>query len=471
MRERGQGVLTRIATQSAEIFRRWLPDPFVFAVLLTIMTATGAMVWVDAGPLDILTGWYDGFWMLLEFGMQIVLILATGYAIALSGPVARLIDRLAARIARPATVYLTVLVAGGLLNLVSWGWVVLAAVLGRELAIRVRGVHYPFLIACAFFSSGSWVAGLSSSIPLMLNTPGNFLIEAGLLPATIAIGETLGSPLNFTVIAVYLIAGPLIMWVLRPRDAAIEIDALRTSSRDTPKTTVAEEADSLRADPPTPSDRLNNSAVLHLVVVGMGLAYIGLHFARRGFDLNLNIMIFSFMIFGMLLHGSPIRYVTAMGRACSNISGIIFQYPFYAGIMGIMMATGLGKAMALWMASIVTLKTLPVAAFILGGAVNFSIPSAGGEWAVIGPPLVEAVRELTGASTAQALNPYVARIAMAVAYGESLTNLLQPFFLLTVLPVMGAGVRIQARDVVGYFFVPFLLLFTLIGLLVAFFPM
>ena len=202
----------------------------------------------------------------------------------------------------------------------------------------------------------------------------------------------------------------------------------------------------------------------------MGLAYIGLHFARRGFDLNLNIMIFSFMIFGMLLHGSPIRYVTAMGRACSNISGIVFQYPFYAGIMGIMMATGLGKAMAVWMASIVTLKTLPVAAFILGGVVNFSIPSAGGEWAVIGPPLVEAVRELTGASTAQALNPYVARIAMAVAYGESLTNLLQPFFLLTVLPVMGAGVRIQARDVVGYFFVPFLLLFTAIGLLVAFFP-
>ena len=123
------------------------------------------------------------------------------------------------------------------------------------------------------------------------------------------------------------------------------------------------------------------------------------------------------------------------------------------------------------MASFVTLATLPVAGYVLGAVVNFSIPSAGGEWAVVGPPLVESVRELTGATTAAELNPHVARVAMAVAYGESLTNLLQPFYLLIILPVMGVGIRIQARDVVGYFFVPFLCLFTIIGLLVAFFPM
>jgi short-chain fatty acids transporter len=459
-----------LAQQSAELIRRWLPDPFVFAVLLTLITGVTAMLWVGAGAAEVLTGWYEGFWMLLEFGMQIVLILVTGYAIALSPPVARLIDRMALKIAQPGQVYLTVLVAGGLLNLVSWGWVVLAAVLGRELAIRVRGVHYPFLIACAFFSSATWVTGLSSSIPLLLNTPGNFLIEAGLLPATIPVSETLGSPLNLTVIGVYVIGSPLVMWLLRPRGEAIEIDHIRAGSDSAKETTVAEEAEALRDAEPILSDRLNHSAVLQLFVVVMGLAYIVMHFARRGFDLNLNIMIFSFLIFGMLLHRTPICYVTAMARACSNISGIIFQYPFYAGIMGIMMATGLGKAIAVWMASFVTLKTLPFAAFLLGGVVNFSIPSAGGEWAVIGPPLVEAVRELTGTSGTAELNRHVGRVAMAVAYGESLTNLLQPFFLLTVLPVMGAGVRIQARDIVGYFFVPFLLFFTVIGLLVACFP-
>jgi short-chain fatty acids transporter len=147
-------------------------------VLLTVITAVTSMLWVGAGPVEIVTGWYEGFWSLLEFGMQMVLILATGYAIALSPAVARLIDRLALRINRPGTVYLCVLVVGALLNLVSWGWVVLAAVLARELALRVRGVHYPYLVACAYFSGQSWVAGLSSSIPLLLNTPGNFLIEA-----------------------------------------------------------------------------------------------------------------------------------------------------------------------------------------------------------------------------------------------------------------------------------------------------
>ena len=429
------------------------------------------MVWVGASPMEVLTGWYNGIWMLLEFGMQMVLILATGYAIALSPPVARFIDWLATKITRPSSVYLTVLIAGAVLDLVSWGWMVLAAVLGRELAIRVRGVHYPFLIACVFFSSQTWVTGLSSSIPLLLNTPGNFLIETGLLATTIPVSETLGSSLNLTVMALYLIGSPAIMWLLRPRGKIIEMNDLRTDAKTTSEPTVADEAEALKSRPATPSDTLNNSPAIQMVVVAMGLTYIVLHFARRGFDLNLNIMIFSFLIFGMMLHRTPIRYVVAMGRACSNISGIVFQYPFYAGIMGIMMATGLGKAVAVWMASLVTLKTLPFAAFVLGGAVNFSIPSAGGEWAVIGPPLVEAVRELAGPIGTTELNGHVGRLAMAVAYGESLTNLLQPFFLLIVLPIMGVGIRIQARDIVGYFFVPFLLLFAIVGLLVTFLPM
>jgi short-chain fatty acids transporter len=464
-------MLARIGSWCAEEFKRWLPDPFVFAILLTIATALAAMVWVGASPIEVVSGWYDGLWMLLAFGMQMVLILVTGYAIALSAPVARLIDRLAGGITRPGTVYLSVLVAGGLLVLVSWGWVVLTAVLGRELAKRVRGVNYPFLVACTYLSSNVWVVGLSSSIPLLLNTPDNFLIEAGLLPTTIPTSATLGSPLNLAVMITYLTVTPIVMWFLRPRGTPVEIGDLRTEGAARTETTVVDEAESMRQPGRTFSDRANTSTVLQMVVVAMGLTYLVVHFLRRGFDLDLNIMIFAFLIFGLLLHRTPIRYVVAMQRACSNISGIVFQYPFYAGIMGIMMATGLGKVMAVWMASKVTLESLPIAAYALGAFINFSIPSAGGEWAVIGPPLVEAVRELAGPVEPNVLGSHVARVAMAVAYGESLTNLLQPFFLLTVLPVMGAGVRLQARDLMGYVFVPFLTLFVVVGVLVAFFPM
>ena len=163
--------------------------------------------------------------MLLDFGMQMVLILVTGYAIALSAPVARLIDRLAAENhAARATVYLAVLVAGGLLVLVSWGWVVLAAVLGRELARRVRGVHYPFLVACAFLSSNAWVTGLSSSIPLLLNTPGQLpdrgRPSAGHHPDLRHPGE----PAQPGRHDIYLVVAPTVMWLLRPRREPVEID-------------------------------------------------------------------------------------------------------------------------------------------------------------------------------------------------------------------------------------------------------
>ena len=461
-------MLARLGNVCAESFKRWLPDPFVFAIVLTIISATAAMIGVGSTLSEVAFAWYDGFWMLLEFGMQMVLILATGYAIALSGPVASAIDKLAGRLTKPGPVYLTVLVLGGLLVLVSWGWVVLTAVLARELASRVRGLNYPFLIACAYLSSQAWVTGLSSSIPLLLNTPGNFLIEAGLLPATIPVSETLGSSLNLAVMAVLVIVSPLLMWAIRPRDQIVELEDLAIGEEAAKASTVAEEAASMRQTGRTLSDRLNASATLQMAVGGLGLFVIGLHFARDGFDLNLNVMIFVFVITGLLLHRTPIRYVVAMRRACSNISGIVFQYPFYAGIMGIMMATGLGNAIAAGMASVVSLESLPLAAFVLGGAVNFAIPSAGGEWAVVGPPLIEATRELLGGTGD--LDREVARVAMAVAYGESLTNLLQPFFLLAVLPVMGAGLKIQARDLMGYIFLPFVALFVIIGLLLAMVP-
>ena len=462
--------LKRIGSLCAEGVRRWLPDPFVFALLLTLAMGAMAMFWVDATLFGVITGWYDGFWMLLEFGMQMVLILATGYAIALSAPVMRLIDRLAGIITSPGQVYLVVLIAGGLLVFVSWGWVVLTAVLARELASRVRGIDYPYLIAVTYLSSNAWVVGLSSSIPLLLNTPGNFLIESGLLPGTIPVSQTLGSPLNLVVAAVYLVVSPAVMWLMRPRSAVIELAELRTDPDDANRPSVADEADTMRLEEPALSDRLNASVLLQGVVAFLGLGYVVVHFATNGFDLNLNLMIFIFLMLGLLLHRTPIRYVVAMGRACSNISGIVFQYPFYAGIMGIMMATGLGKAIALWMASVATLESLPVVAYVMGGVVNFSIPSAGGEWAVLGPPLVETVRELAGTAGPAEIQGHVARVAMAVAYGESLTNLLQPFFLLSVLPVMGAGVKIQARDLMGYVLVPFVVLFVVIGLIVALVP-
>jgi short-chain fatty acids transporter len=177
-------------------------------------------------------------------------------------------------------------------------------------------------------------------------------------------------------------------------------------------------------------------------------------------------MIFIFIMLGLLLHKTPIRYGISMKRASSNVSGILFQFPFYAGIMGIMTGTGLGEQLANAIVSMATIDTYPIFAYLLGGIVNFAIPSGGGEFAVIGPSVIEATNHIANGLQGVDLMAIQARASLAIAYGESLTNLLQPFYLLLVLPVMGVGIKIQARDVMGYLVIPFILYFFIqIGLL------
>ena len=150
--------------------------------------------------------------------------------------------------------------------------------------------------------------------------------------------------------------------------------------------------------------------------------------------------------------------------------GIIFQFPFYAGIMGIMLHTGLGEAFSNWIAASATISNFPYFSYLIGGIVNFAIPSGGGEFAVIGPSIIEAAKELTFGLPSDQVTAYIARTALSMAYGESLTNLLQPFFLLIVLPVMGSGTRIEARDVMGYLAIPFLILFIIQSILILYMP-
>ncbi len=453
------------------IFKRYMPDSFVFAILLTLICGILSLVVVNATPLKIITSWYTGFWSLLEFGMQMVLILVTGFCIALSPQVKSLIGRLAKVVGTPAKVYVFVVIAGTLFGFVSWGWVVITAVLARSLAETVKGVDYRYLVACVYLSSNGWVSGLSSSIPLVLNTDGNFLIQSNLLSEKIPTAMTLGSPLNLSMIAFYLIVPPVLMFALRPKkEAVVEIEALRTGREGGEELSIEEEALEENLKYKAVSDTLNNSRFLQLAIVAMGAVYIVNYFWTEGFELNLSIMIFTFLILGMLLHKTPMRYVIAMKRAAGNISGIVFQYPFYAGIMGIMIHTGLGASIGSMMASGASVYTYPFYSFLAGAVVNFAIPSAGGEYAVLAPPVIAAVRELGAGLGPEVQTAMLAKASLAIAYGETLTNLLQPFFFLVILPVMGAGVRLQVREVMGYLLIPFAVYFLIESVMITFIP-
>lgn len=464
-------MITKFGEKFTDLFQKFMPNAFVFALLMTLFTMVAAFFWTGSSPTHILSAWYNGFWSLLEFGMQIVLIIVTGFSIAISPVIRKGINRLCHAINTPFQVYFFVAVVGSLLVLVSFGWIVITCVLARELALRVKGVHYPYLIALVYFTSGSWVFGLSSSIPLLLNTKDNYLIEQGVLQETISTSYSMGSGLNLFMIVLYvIIAASVIIWLSPKKTQGKELNDLLVADGTKDEQTIEEEASSLNLPFENVSDKLNNSSLLQFAIVGLALAYIIYHFLSYGMDLNFNIMIFIFLILGMWVHKSPIRYVIAMKRASSNISGIIFQYPFYAGIMGIMIFTGLGENLSVLMASVATIDTYPFFSFATGGFMNLVIPSAGGEFAVVGPSIINAVQEIGTGLPSEEVKKMVVRASMSVAYGESLSNCLQPFFLLLVFPVMAAGIKIQARDVMGYLMLPFFIFFVIEALLLTFWP-
>jgi len=422
-----------------------MPDAFVFALLLTMLVAVVALLKMDVGIVGIIESWYKGFWSLLEFGMQMTLLVITGYSIALSPLAKKGIDGLTGFIQTPGQVYFFVVLFGTMLCMIS---------------------------ACVYFSFSGWVTGLSRSIPLLLNTPDNYLIKGEVLTKTISTSYTLGSGLNIAMVILFLVLTPIVMLLLAPKESKFEnLQTSLASNNESTDISIKDEAKHFDQEERTLSDWLNNSALIQWVVGLMGLTAIVIYFSKHGFDLNLNIMIFVFLIMGLVLHQTPMRYALSMKRASANVSGILFQFPFYAGIMGIIKFTGLGAAIAAWLASVATVDNYPFYAFISGALVNFAIPSAGGEFAVIGPSILAAVKEIAvGISPDQQID-MLSRAAMSMAYGESLTNALQPFFLLLILPIMGTGTRIQARDVMGYLVIPFILFFIVQALMVVYWPL
>lgn len=465
-------MITKLGEKFTHLFLKYMPDAFVFAILLTFLAGLSSYFWMDAKPLDIIVAWYDGFFDLLSFTMQIVLIIITGYSIALSPAVNKGIDKLNTYIKTPNQVYFFVVLIGLLFSLVSFGWVVITCVFARALAQRVKGINYPFLIACVYFSFNSWVFGLSSTIPLLLNTEKNYLVEANILQSTIDTSLTLGSSLNVAMIAVFLLLAPLLLFVLRPRSSKNrELKDLLKQTEEDDRLTIKQEALSLKLPFKAWSDNLNNSRFLQYLIVLMGMIYIVYHFYTKGLDINFNIMIFVFLIVGLFLHETPMRYVISMKRSSRNISGILFQYPIYAGIMGIMLYSGLGERLGELLASVATIDSYPFFAYMSGGLVNFAIPSAGGEFAVIGPSIINAVQEIGAGLPPEQVEAMISRASISVAYGESLSNMLQPFFLLIVMPIMGKGVNLQARDIMGYLVIPFLVFFVLQVCLVLWMPL
>ncbi|MDR7315418.1 TIGR00366 family protein [Brevibacillus nitrificans] len=412
------------------LVQKFLPDPFVFALILTIILFVCGLVFTDHGPIQMVQFWGSGFWNLLAFAMQMALVLVTGHALASSPLVSRSLTRLASIAKTPVQGVILVTLGSAIACLLNWGFgLIVGALFAKEVAKRVPGSDYRFLIACAYIGFLTWHGGLSGSVPLTAATPGNPLEKtAGLIPLT----DTIFTGYNLFITIALLVALPIMTRLMMPTGKeVVEIDPQLFAKEEVAATAEAAPAEK------TFATVMENSRILTYIICALGFSYLIYYFANKGFKVDINTVNLLFFIAGLLLHGTPLSYMKAVGNAAKGTAGILIQFPFYAGIQGMMEQSGLGGMMTNAFISISTPETFPFLAFLSSGFVNFFVPSGGGHWVVQGPFIMPAAQQL-GVDSGIA--------AMAIAYGEAWMNMAQPFWALPALAIAGLGVR----DIMGY---------------------
>ncbi|WGF86264.1 short-chain fatty acid transporter [Marinivivus vitaminiproducens] len=409
------------------LFDRYLPDPLVIVVFITLLVFAAGIFGQGQSPLDMLTYWQEGFWSLLSFGMQMALILALGFTVASTPLFARLVKAMASYADSPGKAILLVSVVSLATSWLNWGvGLVIGAILGRELARRVEGVDYRLLIASAYSGFLLWHGGFSGSIPLLIANPGHFLEDQIGLIGT---DRTIFSPLNLGIVIVLLIAVPITNWWMM-RGIANPVTIRSDLIADEPQEKAA-------LAPRRPAERLESSRAIAWIVAAMGGVAVVLYWSRSLGSLNLDLVNFILIFLGIGLHGTLRRFLDTFGEGTRGAAAVLIQFPFYAGIMGMMSGSGLTVTVSNVFVDIASADTLPVLSFLAAGLVNVFIPSGGGQWAVQGPIMMEA---------AQALQADQARVALAVAWGDAWTNMIQPFWALPALAIAG----LKASDIMGF---------------------
>ncbi|MFO7706912.1 MAG: TIGR00366 family protein [Desulfobacterales bacterium] len=427
-------MLRRLASFFTLIMRSYLPDAYLFAILLTFLSAILALIFTDAGFMKVITTWGGGIYGIIAFAMQMILILITGHALALTPVVNRALVAIAAIGSTPVKAGMIVAFVGGVCSWINWGFgLIVSGLLAVEIAKRNRDVDFPYLVAAGYSGFVVWHMGLSGSIPLVCATAKsaqNFIEKA--TGAVVPVSDSIFQAFNLVPLFLIVFTMPLLYALIHPK-----ADEVKRISPEKLK-----EVESITVKVPFPAQatlaqRIDHSYIINIIFGLMGVIYLYDHFSSKGFDLNLNIVIFIFFISGVLLHGKPVNYINAIATAIKGAGAIALQFPLYGGIQGIMIGTGLAKVIAGWFVAISVPETFYMFQFWAGGIINFFVPSGGGQWAVQGPITIEA---------AKTMGIDMVRSAMMVAWGDQWTNMIQPFWALPLLGLAG----LSARDVMGY---------------------
>ena len=426
--------------------QRWLPEPFIFAILLTFVAAVIAMPICHQTPIEVIEHWGGGVWNLLAFAMQMALVLVCGSTLAAAPSIKQGIDALARIPKSPAAAIALVTIVSALCCWLNWGFgLIVGVIFAKAIARHLSGVDYRLLIASAYSGFVVWHAGLSGSIPLTMATPGDALSTAtnGALTSPVPVSQTILDPHNIVIVVLVIVAITVANTLMHPKKDAVTVDPALLEEGTENFGELKNTKDF------TPTQRMEHSPLLSWMIALLLASYLVVKLVFRGGSLDLGIVIMIFLSLGLMLHGSPLAYVRAFGKAATGASGIILQFPFYAGIMGIITGVGasgicMGTVIADACIRISNPTTYPLLTFLCAALLNMFVPSGGGHWAIQAPIMFTAGADL---------GVDAGLTGTAIAWGDAWTNLIQPFWALPALAIA----KLSARDIMGYCLVDLLI--------------
>lgn len=439
---------------------RWVPDSWVICMLLTAIALLLAVFGAGAGVEQAVLAWGGGIWSLLTLAMQFTIAMVAAHACVASRPVFRWLDRLAA-LPHPEKPLQAVAVAGvvsivtGYLN---WALSLVACALFVPFLMRRNPrADVRVLIAASYLGLGTvWHAGLSGSAPLILATPGNPLTapEAGpaLVARVVPVTETLFAPFNLGYAAIVAAAALATVLALHPRRGAVTLEPGQIEA-------ILPRPPAEEPPPDTPAGRIDafrGWVWLAALLIAYPLAH---SFRTKGVGATWNINAYNavFLLAALLLHGRPTSFLRACRQGVDAAWGIVLQFPFYAGIFGLMTLTPLGTWLGSLFVRVASTESFPLLVYVYSALMNLFVPSGGSKWLIEAPFLLPAAEQL-GVSVTTTL--------LAYSYGDSTTNLIQPFFAIPILAVT----RLRFGDVVGYTFLVALVCFAVTALAMLWIP-
>ncbi|WP_327402566.1 TIGR00366 family protein [Streptomyces sp. NBC_01288] len=460
----GETWIARLALRFTDFTEKWLPDALGFVLvgtflILALGLASGEkLLGAPADPtatsgFGLVDAWGQGFWSLITFTLQMAMIIIGGYAVAVSPPVGRLIARLAAWPATPRGAITFTAAVAMLTAYANWAFsLVFTAILAKEIARRVPGVDYRALGAMAFLGLGTvWAQGLSGSAALQVASAGSSpesvqkVIAEGRGSGLIPLTDTIFLWQGVVATAIIFVLAVGMAWLLSPAP-----ENARTAERlgiDLGPALVLERSESRRS---RPGEWIEHSPVFTILVFLLGAWYLARHFTNTAGNplnaLDLNTINLILILLALILHWRPVNLARAVRDGVPATSGVLLQFPLYGGIFGMIAYTGLHQTIADWLVSVSNEFLYPAFIAIYSCVLGVFVPSGGSKWVIEAPYVLDAANQL-----------HVNQGWMVVVYdlGEAGANLLQPFWMLPTLAILG----LKARDIMGYTFAMFLALF------------